>query len=109
MRKLLRVNLSNSTIKDEDIPQKIALDYVGGRGFGSKYFYDEVAPGTDPLSKQNKLLIGTGPLAGTSAQSLSKWVVVTRSPQTGTITRSYGGGGFRARLQWAGYEMGILE
>jgi aldehyde:ferredoxin oxidoreductase len=109
MRKLLRVNLSNSTIKDEDIPQKIALDYVGGRGFGSKYFYDEVAPGTDPLGKQNKLLIGTGPLAGTSAQSLSKWVVVTRSPLTGTITRSYGGGDFGAWLKWAGLELVIFE
>jgi aldehyde:ferredoxin oxidoreductase len=40
MRRLLRVNLSNGAIKEEDIPQKMALDYVGGRGFGSKYLYD---------------------------------------------------------------------
>jgi aldehyde:ferredoxin oxidoreductase len=66
MRRLLRVNLSNGAIKEEDIPQKMALDYVGGRGFGSKYLYDEVAPGTDPLGSKNKLLIGTGLLAGTS-------------------------------------------
>lgn len=109
MRKLLRVNLSNSTIKDEDIPQKIALDYVGGRGFGSKYFYDEVAPGTDPLGKQNKLLVGTGLLAGTGAQSLSKWIVVTKSPLTNTFARSYGGGDFGAWLKWAGFELVIFE
>jgi aldehyde:ferredoxin oxidoreductase len=109
MRKLLRVNLSNSTIKDEDIPQKIALDYVGGRGFGSKYFYDEVAPGTDPLGKQNKLLLGTGLLAGTGAQSLSKWIVVTKSPLTNTFARSYGGGDFGAWLKWAGFELVIFE
>ena len=109
MRKLLRVNLSKGVAKDEDIPKKLALDYVGGRGFGSKYLYDEVAPGTDPLGKQNKLLIGTGPLAGTSAQSLSKWIAVTKSPLTGTFMRSYGGGDFGAWLKWAGFELVILE
>jgi aldehyde:ferredoxin oxidoreductase len=109
MRKLLRVNLSNGAIKEENIPQKIALDYVGGRGFGSKYLYDEVPAGTDPLGKQNKLLIGTGALAGTSAQSLSKWVVVIKSPLTGTIIRSYGGGDFGAWLKWAGIELIVLE
>ena len=109
MRKLLRVNLSNGAIKEENIPQKIATDYVGGRGFGARYLYDEVAPGTDPLGQQNKLLIVTGALAGTSAQSLSKWVVVTKSPLTGTFARSYGGGDFGAWLKWAGFELVILE
>ena len=63
MRRLLRVNLSNGAIKEEDIRKKIALDYVGGRGFGSKYLYDEVPADVDPLGKQNKLLLGTGLLA----------------------------------------------
>ena len=109
MRRLLRVNLSNGAIKEEDIPKKIATDYVGGRGFCIKYLYDEVPVNTDPLGKQNKLLIGTGPLAGTSAQSLSKWVVVTKSPLTNTFTRSYGGGDFGAWLKWAGFELVIFE
>ena len=42
MRKLLRVNLSKGVAKDEGIPKNLAIDYVGGRGFGSKYLYDEV-------------------------------------------------------------------
>ena len=109
MRKLLRVNLSKGVAKDEDIPKKIAMDYVGGRGFGSKYLYDEVPAGTDPLGKQNKLLIGTGLLAGTGAQSLSKWMVYTKSPLTGTFTRNCGGGDFGAWLKWAGFELIILE
>ena len=109
MRKLLRVNLSNGAIKEENIPQKIATDYLGGRGFGSKYLYDEVPAGTDPLGKQNKLLVGTGLLAGTGAQSLSKWMVYTKSPLTGTFTRNCGGGDFGAWVKWAGFELIILE
>jgi aldehyde:ferredoxin oxidoreductase len=109
MRRLLRVNLSSGQIKEEEIPKRIAEEYVGGRGFGTKYFYDEVPPGTDPLGPDNKLLLGPGPLAGTSAQSFSKWMVVTKSPLTGTITRSYGGGDFGAWLKWAGFELIIIE
>ncbi len=96
MRRLLRVNLSSGTIVEEDIPQKVAEAYVGGRGFCAKYLYDEVPPGIDPLSPENKLLLATGPLAGTSAQSFSKWIAVTKSPLTGTFSRSLGGGDFGA-------------
>ncbi|MEE8471368.1 MAG: aldehyde ferredoxin oxidoreductase family protein [Dehalococcoidia bacterium] len=109
MRKLLRVNLSKGVIKEEDIPDGVAEAFVGGRGFGAKYVYDEIQPGIDPLGRENKLMIGVGPLAGTSAQSLSKWMVYTKSPLTGTYTRSCGGGDFGAWLKWAGFELIILE
>jgi len=109
MRRLLRVNLSNGVIKEEEIPNEIVEAFVGGRGFAAKYVYDEIPPGIDPLSKENKLLLGIGPLAGTSAQSLSKWLVTTKSPLTGTFTRSSGGGDFGAWLKWAGFELIILE
>jgi len=109
MRRLLRVNLSSSAIVEEDIPQKAAEAYVGGRGLCAKYLYDEVRPGIDPLGWDNKLLLATGPLAGTSAQAFSKWIAVTKSPLTGTFTRSVGGGDFGAWLKWAGFELIILE
>ncbi|MEE9491088.1 MAG: aldehyde ferredoxin oxidoreductase N-terminal domain-containing protein, partial [Dehalococcoidia bacterium] len=105
MRKLLRVNLSSGAIIEEDIPQKVAEAYVGGRGFCAKYLYDEVRPGIDPLSPENKLLLASGPLAGTSAQSFSKWIAVTKSPLTGTFSRSLGGGDFGAWLKWAGFAL----
>ena len=109
MRRLLRVNLSSGVTKEEEIPNGIAEAFVGGRGFGAKYIYDEIPPSIDPLGRDNKLLLGTGPLAGTSAQSLSKWMVATKSPLTGTYTRSYGGGDFGAWLKWAGFELIIIE
>ncbi len=109
MRRLLRVNLSSGLTKEEEIPKEVAEAFVGGRGFASKYVYDEIPPGTDPLGRANKLLLGTGPLAGTSAQSLSKWMVATKSPLTGTYTRSFGGGDFGAWLKWAGFEFIVIE
>jgi len=109
MRKLLRVDLSRGSTREEEIPPDVAESYVGGRGFGARYVYDEIAPKTDPLGPENKLMIGTGPLSGTGAQSMSKWMVCTKSPLTDTFTRSSGGGDFGAWLKWAGLEMMVFE
>ena len=78
--RFLRVNLSNQETGTEVVPEQVALDFVGGRGFGINYLYQELAPGIDPLGEDNKLLILTGVLAGTSAQSVSGSRAVTPSP-----------------------------
>ena len=109
MRSLLRVNLSNGAVAEEDISRETCADYVGGRGFCARHLYDEVGSGIDPLSPDNKLLISTGPLAGTSAQAFSKWIAVAKSPLSGTFSRSSGGGDFGAWLKWSGFELLIVE
>ena len=81
--KLLRVNLTEKKSTIETISEDIIRNYIGGRGFGTKYLYDELAPGIDPLSPGNKLLLLTGPLCGTQAQGCSKWMALTKSPASG--------------------------
>jgi aldehyde:ferredoxin oxidoreductase len=107
--KILRIDLSSGRISTETVPQKIAEDFVGGRGYGIRYLYDENVPGTDPLGEKNKLLMLTGPMAGTMAQAVSRWMVCTRSPQTGAFARSVCGADFGAWLKFAGYEIIIVE
>src|SRR3972149_5125011 len=107
--KILRVDLSRGKVSTETVPEKIAADFVGGRGYGVRYLYDEIAPGTDSLGEENKLIMLNGPLAGTTAQAVSRWMTCTLSPLTGTFTRSVCGADFGAWLKFAGYEMIILE
>ena len=107
--RLVRVNLSSGKVSTESIPESIARDFIGGRGYGIRYLYDEIAPGTDPLSEDNKLLMLTGPLAGSMAQAVSRWVVCTKSPLTGAFARSVCGADFGAWLKFAGYEVVIIE
>lgn len=107
--KLLRINLSTRKSTTETIPEPVVRDFVGGRGFGIRYLYDEVPPGTDPLGDKNKLLFVSGPLAGTNAQSVSRWTAITRSPLTGGFARGVAGADFGAWLKFAGYEMAIVE
>ncbi len=107
--KLLRINLSNSTIKEEEIPQDLMKLYLGARGLGSKYFVDEVDPEIDPLSPENKLIFAPGPLSGTTAPTGGRYDVITKGPLTGTIAASNSGGFFGAELKFAGYDMLIIE
>jgi aldehyde:ferredoxin oxidoreductase len=103
------MNLTTGTSQKETIPEKIVRDYVGGRGFGIKYLYQELAPGIDPLSADNKLLFTIGPLAGTGAIATSRWMVIAKSPLTNTYFRSVAGADFGAWLRWAGIDLLIIE
>jgi len=107
--KFLRINLSTSEIKTEEVDNKIATDFIGGRGYGVKYLHQELAPNIDPLGEDNKLILLTGPLAGTSALAVSRWMAITKSPLTGAFARSVGGADFGAWLKFAGYEFMIIE
>ena len=108
-RKFLRINLSTGKIGEEAIPEPVETDFIGGRGFGIHYLYREVAPESDPLGEHNKMIFVAGPLAGTSAQSVSRWMVCTRSPLTGALARSVAGADFGAWIKFAGYEFILVE
>lgn len=107
--RILRINLSSSKISTELVPEQIARDFIGGRGYGIRYLYQELAPGVDPFGEENKLLLLNGPLAGSSALVSSRWMACTKSPLTGAFARSVCGADFGAWLKFAGYEMLIIE
>ncbi len=106
---LLRVNLSGRTTSTEKIPVRIQKSFIGARGFGIKYLYDELKPGIEPLGPENKLLLLAGPLGGTKGQGFSKMIVMAKSPLTGCIARSCGGGAFGVHLKFAGFDFIIVE
>jgi aldehyde:ferredoxin oxidoreductase len=91
------------------IPEQVETDFVGGRGFGIHYLYRELAPKNDPLGEHNKMIFVAGPLAGTTAQAVSRWMVYTRSPLTGALARSVAGADFGAWIKFAGYEFILVE
>lgn len=107
--KLLRIDLSSGKITAESVPEAIAADFIGGRGYGVSYLYRELTPGIDPLGEENRLLMLNGPLAGTMAQAVSRWTVCCKSPLTGAFARSVCGADFGAWLKFAGYEVIIVE
>jgi aldehyde:ferredoxin oxidoreductase len=68
--KILRVDLSSSTCVTKDLDEKIARDYLGGRGLGTRILYDEQQAGIEPFSPENILVFATGLLTGTKTPIL---------------------------------------
>ena len=87
MGKILRVDLSNGSSRLESLDMRKAKDFIGGRGLGISYLLDEVDANCDPLGEKNKLIMMTGPLTGTIAPTGARYMVVTKSPLTGAVTR----------------------
>ncbi|HON79097.1 MAG TPA: aldehyde ferredoxin oxidoreductase family protein [Spirochaetota bacterium] len=107
--RVLRVNLSKGTFIEEAIDEDMYRMYLGGRGMAGKLLADEIDPAIDALSPENKLIFANGLLTGTSAPTGGRYMVITKSPLTGTIASSNSGGSFGADLRRAGYLMIVLE
>lgn len=107
--KILRVNLTEQSWREEELAPETAAAYIGGAGLGVKLLYDALKPGVDPLGPENVLIFATGPLTGTPAPCASRMAVTTRSPLTGAVGMALSGGHFPAELKMAGYDALIIE
>lgn len=101
--RIARIDLTTGTVTYESIPDDWARKYIGGRGLGVKYVFEN-GPQVDPLSPDNILCFMNGPLTGTEANMSGRMAIVTKSPLTGTVTDSHHGGWSAARLRWAGFD-----
>ncbi len=97
------VDLTSGSIEYKGIDEDDAKKYIGARGLGVKYVYDN-GPDVDPLSPDNLLCVMNGPLTGTNVNMSGRLAVVTKSPLTGTIADSHMGGWTAAKLKWAGFD-----
>lgn len=104
----LVVDLTAGQIEYRSIDEELARKYVGGRGLGVKYVFDN-GPEVEPLSAENLLCIMTGPVTGSRSSMSGRLCVVTKSPLTGTVTDSHMGGWTAARLKWAGVDNIIFK
>lgn len=107
--KILRVDLSRGKTSETEIKNDFAEKWIGGRGFIAKMLYDELPPRIDPLGPDNKLILMTGPLAGTGVPLTGKYTVGMKAPLTRTISVSYCGGHLGPNIKFAGYDGVVFE
>ncbi len=107
-RRLLRVDLTTESVDSNRVPDAWRRRYVGGKGLGARYLYEELDAGTDPLGPDNALLFLLGPVSGLLPGE-ARYAAVTKSPLTGGFLDSYAGGTFPETLAGALSEhVGIL-
>lgn len=107
--KLFRISLEKGTAAIEDIDPDIMRKYLGGVGYGAYLLYHELRPGIDPLSADNKLFFGTGPLSDNKFPGGGSVVLCFKSPLTGAWGESRCGGDFGPIMRKAGFDAFIIE
>jgi aldehyde:ferredoxin oxidoreductase len=107
MGKILRVDLTSGEVSEESLTEDYCRMFLGGSGLATKYLFDEVHKGVDPLGPDNELIFMTGPLTGTESPSAGRYCVVTKSPLTGFWGEANSGGSWGVYLKNSGFD-GII-
>lgn len=105
---ILRVDLSKGEVTREPLNREWAESYLGQRGLGTKYVYENMDPSVDALDPGNALVFATGPLTATAASTSSRYSVITKGALTNAIACSNSGGRFGAELKLAGYDLLLI-
>ncbi|MDC0335418.1 aldehyde ferredoxin oxidoreductase [Pseudodesulfovibrio sp.] len=95
MPKILRINTRTKEYAFEEVGPYANL---GGRALTSRIINKEVPADCHPLSSENKLVIATGLLGGSTAANSGRISVGTKSPLTGGIKESNSGGLFAHKM-----------
>ena len=106
--KILRVDLSRSSIEVEDFSEEFYRLYPGGKALAGYILLNEMPPHTDPFAPENVLVIANGLLTGAPVSTATRYVVSARSPLTMGYGESEAGGFWGPELKMAGFEAIVI-
>lgn len=107
--KLVRINLTDESIREERIEDDVLKSYLGGKGLGTYFLLKEVPPTIDAFDSKNSIYIAPGIFSGTAAPASSRYHVVTKSPLTNINVDGSSGGHFGPELKLCGIDLLIIE
>ena len=109
MGRVVLVDLSARTVSEYPWTDEQRKLYIGGKIMADRILLDHFKGTEEPFSKENLIVISTGPLTGTGAPSSGRFNLSALSPQTGIIASSNCGGSFGYYLKRAGMDALILK
>ncbi|MDH5751471.1 MAG: hypothetical protein OEZ59_03530 [Deltaproteobacteria bacterium] len=107
--RVLRVDLTQGRLWDQEYPEQQWRGLLGGAGLGARIIYDEVPPETGWDHPENRLVMATGPFAGTPLWGTGGLTVVTRGAMTGGAASTQANGFFGTNLKSTGYDAIIIQ
>src|SRR5512147_224326 len=104
MGKVLWVDLSQGTTREEPIPDEVYRRFLAGIGLAAYLLYREIPPGADPLGPENVLGFTAGLLNGTNSLFTGRWMAAAKSPLTGAWGEANCGGTLASAIKRSGYD-----
>ena len=107
--KILHVDLTNGKLEVEEPNEAFYRMYLGGSAMGMHYILRDMPKGADPLGPDNILTLMTGVTTGAAISGQSRINANAKSPISGGIGDSQGGGFFPAELKFAGIDGLVIK
>jgi aldehyde:ferredoxin oxidoreductase len=107
--KILHVDLTNSQLSVEQPGEAFYRKYMGGSALAMYYLLNEIPAGADPLGPENVLVLALSVLTGSAISGQSRMTAAAKSPLTGGIGDSQGGGFFPAEMKFAGFDAVVIK
>jgi aldehyde:ferredoxin oxidoreductase len=104
MGKVMWVDLSTRDIITETIPQALYSRFLSGTGLAAWLLYQRIPAGADPLGPENILGFVSGVLTGSGSLFSGRWMVVGKSPLTGTWGDANCGGNLAPGIKGCGVD-----
>ena len=102
--KILHVDLTAGSLTVEEPEEAFYRKYLGGSAMGMHYILRDMPKGADPVGPENILTLMTGVTTGAAISGQSRINANAKSPISGGIGDSQGGGFFPAELKFAGFD-----
>ena len=102
--KILHVDLTAGSLIVEEPEEAFYRKYLGGSAMGMHYILRDMPKGADPVGPENILTLMTGVTTGAAISGQSRINANAKSPISGGIGDSQGGGFFPAELKFAGFD-----
>lgn len=106
---ILVIDLTKKEVSKKTLAGEIYRLYPGGSSLGVYLLMQEMNPKAEALSPDNPLIFSVSALTGLPMSGLSRVVVTTKSPLTGTIGDSQAGGFFPVHMKGNGYDSIIIK
>jgi len=107
--KILHVDLTRGTLEVETPSESFYRKYMGGSAMGLYYILKEMPKGADALGPDNVLTLMCGVTTGAAISGQSRINANAKSPISGGIGDSQGGGYFPAELKFAGFDGIVIK
>jgi aldehyde:ferredoxin oxidoreductase len=107
--KILHVDLTMGALTVEEPEEAFYRKYMGGSAMGMYYILRDMPKGADPVGPDNVLTLMAGVTTGAAISGQSRINANAKSPISGGIGDSQGGGFFPAEMKFAGIDGIVLK
>ncbi len=109
MGKILWVDLTEESFKEEELSDEVYRQYIGGYGLATKLIYENSLAKIDPLSADAIFGFFPGLLTGSPAPLTGRFMIAGKSPLTGTWGDSNCGGYFGPEIKRCGFDAILIK